>query len=270
MNIRQCYKVLGVRAGADMEEVKAAFRRRAFELHPDLHPGDADAKARFQQLNEAYVLLKEALVNEPPPSRKKTRKKNDAPTAGKAEGARRYERQSQAAPETDAPGAKTSGAKRPKTEASADPRFTFKKEDVFENSLSDPFARKVFEDIYSQIRRKGAAAEHVPQQIKNRSLSLRWGEKVMRLDLSRGFFGGIRHWMRKQMDDEQIVRLAPSQLLPGNIVRLTIRRAWGGEPVTVEVPIPADYVVGRPLRLRGLGRKLGPVKGDLYLRLMAG
>ncbi len=34
------------------------------------------------------------------------------------------------------------------------------------------------------------------------------------------------------------------------------------------VNLSQDYVVGRPVGLRGLGRKLGPWKGDLYLRLL--
>ncbi len=242
-----------------MEEVKAAFRRRAFELHPDLNPGDPDANIRFQEVNEAYVLLKQALANEPPPRPKPG--KPGKPTAAQAEGARRYERQAKAGPKTEA--APKNGAK-----AAQGKTFSFRKEDVIKNILSDPFARKVFEDIYSQVRKGGAKAG--PTVVKRRSLALRWGEKELNLDVSRGIFGGLRHWLRQQMDDEQTIRLAPSQLLPGNIVRLTIRRAWSGAPVTVEVPIPADYVIGRPLRLRGLGRKLGPFKGDLYLRLFAG
>lgn len=269
-----------------MDEVKAAFRRRAFELHPDLNPGDANANARFQELNEAYVLLKEAMANEPPPrSGFFGRKKDAKPTAGKTKGAERYQRQAKAEAKAR-PGAGTGqqagaaaggspGGPKSKAKAEATPpgggtAFSFKKEEVLKNILNDPFARKVFEDIYSQIKRDGGTATNVPKPPSQKSLSVSWGDKSLSLDMSRGLFGGMRHWLRKQMDDEQTVRLAPSQLLPGNIVRLTIRRAWSGDPVTVEVPIPADYVVGRPLRLRGLGRKLGPFKGDLYLRLMAG
>lgn len=270
MDIKQCYKVLGVRSGAGMGEVKTAFRARAFELHPDLNPNNPEAHAKFQEVNEAYVLLKEALANEPPPRQEKQRptSKPGKPTADRTEGAHRYEQQAK----TEAPGrtgATQPGATGPKREATPGARFSYKKEDVLKNILNDPFARKVFEDIYSQIRKGGAAARNAPKMVKRRSLSLHWGSKELKLDLSRGLVGGIKHWLTKQMDDEQTVTLQAGQLMPGNIIRLTIRRAWSGDPVTVEVPIPMDYVVGRPLRLRGLGRKLGPVKGDLYLRLLA-
>lgn len=252
-----------------MEEVKSAFRARAFELHPDLNPNNPDAHAKFQEVNEAYVLLKEALVNEPAPRRAKQRPapKPGPPTADKTEGARRYDQQAK----TEAPGRPGAASPRPgpKREATPGARFTYKKEDVLKNILNDPFARKVFEDIYSQIRKGGAAARNAPQVVKRRSLSMHWGSKELKLDLSRGVLGGIKHWLSRQMDDEQTVTLQAGQLMPGNIIRLTIRRAWSGNPVTVEVPIPTDYVIGRPLRLRGLGRKLGPLTGDLYLRLMA-
>src|SRR3712207_9355713 len=34
-----------------------AYRKRAKQFHPDLHPNDAKAKAKFQALNEAYDVL---------------------------------------------------------------------------------------------------------------------------------------------------------------------------------------------------------------------
>lgn len=50
------YAILGVRVNADTAEVKAAYRRKAMELHPDRN-GSADATRQFQLLNEAYAIL---------------------------------------------------------------------------------------------------------------------------------------------------------------------------------------------------------------------
>lgn len=45
---------------ADAAAVKAAYRRVAKESHPDLHPGDAAAAARFRAAQAAYRVLSEA------------------------------------------------------------------------------------------------------------------------------------------------------------------------------------------------------------------
>ncbi|HAH56910.1 MAG TPA: molecular chaperone DnaJ [Bacteroidales bacterium] len=51
------YKVLGVDKNATEKEIKSAYRKLARKLHPDLNPNDKEAKARFQQINEANEVL---------------------------------------------------------------------------------------------------------------------------------------------------------------------------------------------------------------------
>jgi len=45
---------------ADFEAVRAAWRRLAKELHPDVRPNDAEAAKRFQQVQAAYEVLRAA------------------------------------------------------------------------------------------------------------------------------------------------------------------------------------------------------------------
>ena len=54
---RDYYEVLGVSKGASDEELKKAFRKEAKKYHPDLHPGDKEAEAKFKEINEAYEVL---------------------------------------------------------------------------------------------------------------------------------------------------------------------------------------------------------------------
>lgn len=54
---RDYYEVLGLDKGATEEQIKKAYRRLAKENHPDLHPGDKEAEARFKEIGEAYGVL---------------------------------------------------------------------------------------------------------------------------------------------------------------------------------------------------------------------
>ncbi len=54
---RDYYEVLEVPKTASDEEIKSAFRKKAKQYHPDLHPDDKDAEAKFKEVNEAYEVL---------------------------------------------------------------------------------------------------------------------------------------------------------------------------------------------------------------------
>ncbi len=51
------YKVLGVSGSASAEEIKKAYRKKAKEYHPDLHPDDPAAAQKMNEINEAYDML---------------------------------------------------------------------------------------------------------------------------------------------------------------------------------------------------------------------
>jgi len=51
------YEELGVARDATREEIAAAYRARAKELHPDTRPFDADAGDRFARVSAAYRVL---------------------------------------------------------------------------------------------------------------------------------------------------------------------------------------------------------------------
>ena len=52
------HALLGVSEAATQEEIRKAYRKLAFALHPDRNPG-ADARERFIEVKEAYELLAE-------------------------------------------------------------------------------------------------------------------------------------------------------------------------------------------------------------------
>ena len=50
-------KVLGVGPDASQDEIKKAYRQKAKECHPDLHPDDPHATEKMNEVNEAYDML---------------------------------------------------------------------------------------------------------------------------------------------------------------------------------------------------------------------
>lgn len=55
--MRDPYDILGVNKDASADDIRKAYRKQAKECHPDLHPGDAKAEARFKDISTAYDLL---------------------------------------------------------------------------------------------------------------------------------------------------------------------------------------------------------------------
>ena len=64
ITLKEAYFLLDITKDAGIDEVKQAYRKRAFALHPDLHPDNANAAAEFQRVNEAYVAVIAYLDNE--------------------------------------------------------------------------------------------------------------------------------------------------------------------------------------------------------------
>ncbi|MFL1464010.1 molecular chaperone DnaJ [Roseococcus sp. DSY-14] len=57
---RDYYEVLGVARDAAEEDLKKAYRKLAMKWHPDRNAGNAEAEAKFKEVNEAYDTLKDA------------------------------------------------------------------------------------------------------------------------------------------------------------------------------------------------------------------
>jgi curved DNA-binding protein len=56
-DFKDYYKILGVDKSASESDIKKAFRKLARQYHPDLHPNDRVAEAKFKEISEANEVL---------------------------------------------------------------------------------------------------------------------------------------------------------------------------------------------------------------------
>ena len=53
------YEILGVKQTASDQEIKSAYKKLAKKYHPDLHPDDSKAEAKFKDVSAAHEFLKD-------------------------------------------------------------------------------------------------------------------------------------------------------------------------------------------------------------------
>ncbi len=322
---KEHYQILQVAQSATLDEIKKAYRKRAFELHPDLNPQKTDAHKHFQLLNEAYVILLQqhnqatktsakasakyqsnsttsystagstgssksssgsffgsSSTNKAKTETKKETKaetKTETKTETKQEEAPRAESHkrtySKASTAYSQEGSKAQSrvhqqGTKPEFKQTTTETEKPQKEDVLHDILSDPFARRVFEDIYSEVENKKTQTP-----IKEDAKSEGFLSKIKidwKLDdknpTGQSSGGGIKSWLRKQIDDQLVYRVPFNNLMPGSRIRLQIGQGFTGDTRTVDITLPHNFVIGKPVRLVGMGKKFGKWQGDLYLTLL--
>ncbi len=276
MTRKECFAVLGLNEGADLDEIKRAYRKLAFSLHPDLNPDVPDAAKRFQRVNEAYVLLSKSEPSaKTGPFRKAARPTSAEATARAREEAKKAYSKARQGQEYSY--SSSQQAQQPQEEG---------KEDVLRDILNDPFARRVFEDIYSHIREERKQSRQNAADRKNGDTAQSQNgngshpnskpefgvERGARTSLGPyapepGVVGKLKGWLRKQIDDEQVLRLPGESLIPGARVRLQIQHGLSNEPQVIELTLPPEFIPGKTMRLKGMGKRLGNWRGDLYVRI---
>jgi len=58
---RDYYKVLGIAPDASAGEIREAYRRRAFQCHPDRNRKSEEANKKMKEINEAYAILSDPI-----------------------------------------------------------------------------------------------------------------------------------------------------------------------------------------------------------------
>lgn len=151
------------------------------------------------------------------------------------------------------------------------------RDELFENVLNNS-NRAVYDTIRAQTTagesmfvESASPVPDAPQEnAKPRKFQVEWGDKAYAVDLTGGIGKKVKGWLRSQIDEEQVVIMPPTALFAGARIRLQIRTAGlRGELRTIEIALPPDFAVGKPVRLKGMGKKVGSWQGDLYLTFQA-
>jgi curved DNA-binding protein CbpA len=232
---RNPYAVLGLRPGANAAEARAAFRVVAKSCHPDLNPGDAAARERFEEAHAAYARISAV--------KKLVQELNASPAASPAPAAPSAKAETQ-------PAARRSAAQ-------ARPRD------------SEPLARltltlsEAVQGCVKRVRRGGTSIlVRAPRGVRD-------GDRLV----AQGPDGRPTPILVRVQPDEDF-RIVGADLhgflfLPADALGTDQAQAVDTPHGVVKVRVPAAAGFGARIRVRerGLPARAGAAAGDLYLEL---
>ena len=63
MEYKDYYAILGVGKDASTDDIKKAYRKLVKKYHPDSGESGEKSKEKFQEISEAYEVLKQSLIH---------------------------------------------------------------------------------------------------------------------------------------------------------------------------------------------------------------
>ena len=252
MNQKDYYLVLEVDRNATQEKIKQAYRRLAFQYHPDRNRGDPDAVEKMKEINEAYAVLSDP------------RKQRDYDSLRDQYGPYGYDRFKQTYSERD----------------------IFRGSDI--NQIFEEMARafgfrsfdEVFKESYGpgyrtfEFRRSGVFGRgfiFFGPGYRSGHLS----EAPASSEIFPGYLGKLTQYLLKKMlgikgadrgrDWQDVIVLDPLQTQEGGKLRYSHPK----RDKELIVTIPPGIKEGQRIRLKGMGAEGGDggEPGDLYLKV---
>ena len=252
---RDYYDILGLDGDASPNKIKEAYRKLAFQYHPDRNKNNPAALEKMKEINEAYAVLSDP----------EKRRRYDA--MSHEYGSSAYDRF----------------------------RQTYSDQDIFRGSdinqvfqeMARAFGFRGFEEIFREsygqgyqsyeFRRPGVFGRVIFYGPGFRKAQRRVppSEGTPLPGLSTGIFGKLLGYVLKKvwgiegvhkgMDWHEAITLTPLQAMQGGKIKYVHRR----KTRELFVTIPSGIKDGQHLRLKGMGEegKGGGQSGDLYLKV---
>ena len=256
MNQRDYYEILGVDRDTPQQKIREAYRKLAFQYHPDRNRGNPAALEKMKEINEAYAVLSDP----------KKRKEYD--TFGQRYGSSAYDQFKRSYSEQD----------------------IFRGSDI--NQIFEEMARSFgfrgFEDVFREsygqgyrsfeFRRPGVSGRgyvFYGPLWGRRQRKVEKSEAPMSLPIFPGFLGKVIQYAlkaalgigssEKGKDWEEVITLDPHLAQDGGKIKYFHRR----KSKELVITIPPGTKSGRKIRLKGMGAdgKKGGEPGDLYLKV---
>jgi DnaJ-class molecular chaperone len=252
---RDYYETLGVDRDAAPHKIKEAYRKLAFQYHPDQNRGNPAALEKMKEINEAYAVLSDP------------DKRREYDTLSHEFGPSAYDRFRQTHSDQDIfRGSDVNQIFQEMTRA-----FGFRGfEEVFRESYGQGyqsfefrrpgvFGRVIF---YRPGFRRGQRRVSPTEESPLPGLPTGILGKLLGYVLKRVW--GIERY-QKGRDWHEAITLTPSQAMQGGKIRYVHRR----KTRELFVTIPSGIRDGQHLRLKGMGEKGkgGGEPGDLYLKV---
>jgi DnaJ-class molecular chaperone len=252
MNQKDYYQILEVEKEASPQKIKEAYRRLAFQYHPDQNKGNPSAVERMKEINEAYAVLSDP------------KKRMDYNIFHQQYGPYGYDRFKQTYSEQD----------------------IFRGSDVYQifEEMARAFGFRGFEEVFRESYGQGVHSFEFRRPGVFGKGFIFFGPGFRRSDpqeipapseILPGVAGKfVRYLLKKTLrikdpvrgkDLEDVIYLDPRQALEGAKGKYLHRKRSKELIITV----PSGIKEGQKIRLKGMGEpgKEGGDPGDLYLKV---
>jgi curved DNA-binding protein len=259
MNQKDYYNILGVHRDVSQQAIKEAYRKLAFQYHPDRNKGDPAATEKMKDINEAYAVLSDVS------------KRREYDLLRSQYGSFAYERFRQSHTAEDI----FRGSDINQIFEEFARTFGFRSfGDIFRESYGPGYRSFEFRRpgmfgrgyvFYPGARRKGGQQQSHDSQIQMPELPFPGVlGKLIRFFLKK--VTGVELPERGR-DWQDTVKLSPEEVRDGAEVEYPYRK-WG-KPKNLMVKIPPKVRDGQRIKLKGMGSpgKAGGEPGDLYLQV---
>ncbi len=247
------YRTLGLDKSASQDDVRAAYRRLAFQYHPDRNKDDPAANQKMKEINEAYAVLSD-------PAK---RREYDSLTEMYGAGGYQHYRQ------THSEGDIYRGSDIDEIFEEFARQFGFRSSgEVFRQAYGQNYQTFEFRSGpgrgYIIYRTSGAGGQPAPNGEAQQTPSSGMFEKVLRFVVKQAT--GVELPQRGK-DWNDTITITAEAARRGTSVKYLYTK-WG-KPKNLEVTVPAGITEGQRIRLKAMGApgKGGGEPGDLYLHV---